>query len=200
LIPHEQKLETEQALTFIKTTFAGELKRALNLYDVSAPLAVCSGTGINDDLNGTEEPVSFLLRAGARGEVVHSLAKWKRLRLRELGLREGYGILTDMRALRVQEAATPLHSIFVDQWDWEKRMHPRQRTFSFLKQAVNKIYKALKNTALRLCARFPHLEPVLPEEITFLSSEELLQQYPDHTSKEREKKAVQKHGALFLQL
>ena len=141
-------LETEEAITFVKETFARELARQLHLVKVSAPIVVLDGTGINDDLNGVERPVAFPIKAldEKRAVVVHSLAKWKRLRLRELGIPAGKGLLIDMRPLRPDEDYSPIHSIYVDQWDWEKHILPEQRTIASLQATVETIYEALKTT------------------------------------------------------
>ncbi|UOQ52336.1 aspartate--ammonia ligase [Hymenobacter cellulosivorans] len=193
-------LKTEEAISFVKDTFARELSRQLRLVKVSSPIAVLDGTGINDDLNGTERPVHFPIKAldERRAVVVHSLAKWKRLRLQELGIEAGRGLLTDMRALRPDEDYSPIHSIYVDQWDWEKHITPEQRTISYLKETVEKIYGALKAVEQQVSEQYPEIEPVLPEAITFLYAEELLQRYPDLTPKQREHEAAKEYGAIFL--
>ncbi|MBF9238276.1 aspartate--ammonia ligase [Hymenobacter sp. BT683] len=192
-------LETEEAITFVKETFAKELARQLHLVKVSAPLVVLDGTGINDDLNGIERPVAFPIKALAeqRAVVVHSLAKWKRLRLRELGIPAGKGLLTDMRALRPDEDYSPIHSIYVDQWDWEKHILPEQRTIPFLKATVETIYEALKTTEQLVHEQFG-IEPTLPARITFVHAEDLLLRYPDLTPKQREHEAAREYGAVFL--
>lgn len=196
----EVLLRQEEAISFVKETFSGLLAKSLSLIRVSSPLAVLSGTGINDDLNGVERPVRFPIKSLQEQEavVVHSLAKWKRLRLGELGIPEGKGILTDMRALRPDEDFTPLHSIYVDQWDWEAHISPAQRTLSFLRQTVERIYQALRATEVAIASQYPEIEPVLPEHITFIHSEELLQRYPDLSPKEREQEAARQYGAIFI--
>lgn len=193
-------LKTEEAIGFVKDAFARELSRQLNLVKVSSPIAVLDGTGINDDLNGIERPVHFPVKALAeqRAVVVHSLAKWKRLRLLELGIEPGKGLLTDMRALRPDEDYSPIHSIYVDQWDWEKHITPEQRSISFLKATVEKIYAALKVTEQQVAAQYPELAAVLPAAITFIYAEDLLKQYPDLTPKQREHEAARQYGAVFL--
>ncbi|TGE23897.1 aspartate--ammonia ligase [Hymenobacter aquaticus] len=193
-------LKTEEAISFVKDSFAKELSRQLSLVKVSSPIAVLDGTGINDDLNGIERPVHFPIKAldERRAVVVHSLAKWKRVRLQELGIEAGKGLLTDMRALRPDEDYSPIHSIYVDQWDWEKHISPEQRTIPFLKATVEKIYSALKTTELMVCEQYPEIEPVLPEAITFIYAEDLLRQYPDLTPKQREHEAAKEFGAIFL--
>ena len=192
-------LETEVALTFVKEAFARELARQLHLVKVSAPLVVLDGTGINDDLNGVERPVGFPIKAlgEQRAVVVHSLAKWKRLRLRELGIPAGKGLLTDMRALRPDEDYSPIHSIYVDQWDWEKHMLPEQRTIPFLQATVETIYAALLATEQQVAEEFG-IAPVLPPGITFVHAEDLLRRYPDLTPKQREHEAAREYGAVFL--
>lgn len=193
-------LKTEEAISFVKDTFARELSAKLHLSRVSAPIAVLDGTGINDDLNGVERPVGFPVKAleERRAVVVHSLAKWKRVRLRELGIEAGRGLLTDMRALRPDEDYSPIHSIYVDQWDWEKHIRPEQRTPAFLQATVEQIYAALQATEARVTAEYPEITPVLPGKITFLHAEDLLKQYPGLTPKEREHEAVKQYGAVFL--
>ncbi|RFP66062.1 aspartate--ammonia ligase [Hymenobacter lapidiphilus] len=193
-------LETEEAISLVKSVFARELARRLRLSCVSAPIAVLDGTGINDDLNGVERPVAFLIKALAerRAVVVHSLAKWKRLRLRELGIAAGRGLLTDMRALRPDEDYSPIHSIYVDQWDWEQHIAAEQRTPEFLRATVEHIYEALRATETEVAARYPDIMPVLPGRITFLHAEDLLRQYPELTPKEREHEAARQYGAVFL--
>ncbi|SDX34510.1 aspartate--ammonia ligase [Hymenobacter psychrophilus] len=193
-------LETEEAISLVKSVFARELARRLRLSCVSAPIAVLDGTGINDDLNGVERPVTFPVKALAeqRAVVVHSLAKWKRLRLRELGIAAGRGLLTDMRALRPDEDYSPIHSIYVDQWDWEQHIAAEQRTPEFLRATVEQIYEALRATEVEVAARYPDIVPVLPGRITFLHAEDLLRQYPDLTPKEREHEATRQYGAVFL--
>lgn len=193
-------LKTEQAITFVKEIFSRKLTQALNLIPVSSPLVVLDGTGINDDLNGIERPVSFPIKSlnEQRAVVVHSLAKWKRVRLKELEIEKGEGILTDMRALRPDEDYTPIHSIYVDQWDWEKHIAPKDRTFNYLKQTVLKIYNALYETEREVELKYPHKKAILPANIHFISSEELLQKYPDFTPKERENAIAKEYGAVFI--
>ncbi|MBP8849695.1 MAG: aspartate--ammonia ligase [Breznakibacter sp.] len=196
----QEALKTEESITLIKDHFSAKLCKELNLVKVSSPLAVLDGTGINDDLNGIERPVSFPIKALQEriGVVVHSLAKWKRLRLKELGIEVEKGILTDMRALRPDEDYTPLHSIYVDQWDWEKHMNESNRTLDYLKNTVKGIYRALVETEKEVEANYPAIKAILPNEITFIHSEELLKMYPTLSPKERENAIVEKHGAIFL--
>ncbi|WP_426059624.1 aspartate--ammonia ligase [Hymenobacter sp. B1770] len=192
-------LETEEAISFVKETFAKVLAQQLHLVKVSAPLVVLDGTGINDDLNGIERPVGFPIKAldEQRAVVVHSLAKWKRLRLFELGIPAGKGLLTDMRALRPDEDYSAIHSIYVDQWDWEKHILPEQRTIPFLKATVETIYGALKATEEQVRKRFG-IAPILPPTIAFVHAEHLLQRYPNLTPKQREHEAAREYGAVFL--
>lgn len=194
------RLETEKAVEFVKSTFLKALSEALDLTKVSAPAVVLTGTGINDDLNGVERPVSFPIKdwAERRAEVVHSLAKWKRLRLKEYAVPEEKGIVTDMRALRPDETLSPLHSIFVDQFDWEKHISKTDRTIDTLKTTVQKIYQSLKTTEAKVCKAYPHLLPFLPKEITFVHTETLLEKYPELSPKEREDAAAKEYGAFFL--
>ncbi|NGM61571.1 aspartate--ammonia ligase [Sphingobacterium sp. SGG-5] len=193
-------LKREQAITFVKDTFSTKLRQALNLIPVSSPLVVLDGTGINDDLNGIERPVAFPIKSldEQRAVVVHSLAKWKRVRLRELDLEEGEGIVTDMRALRPDEDYSPIHSIYVDQWDWEKVISPTDRNLRYLKETVKKIYAVLVETEQAVEQQYPEKKAVLPSEIKFISSEELLQRYPTFTPKERENAIAKEYGAVFL--
>lgn len=194
------QLALEEQIATAKSTFEKELKSALGLHKVMAPAIVLRGTGINDDLNGIERPVQFPVKAMAErsAEVVQSLAKWKRLRLAEYDLPVGTGIVTDMRALRPDEDFSPIHSISVDQWDWEKVILPGQRRLDFLKTHVQKIYEALRSTEAKLAELYPELSPVLPEEIRFIQSEDLWRQYPDLTPKEREDKVAKEFGAVFI--
>jgi len=190
----------EEAIEEVKSLFARELSEKLGLKKVSAPLAVISGMGINDDLNGIEKPVDFKIRSfgHVKAEIVQSLAKWKRLRLKELGIEEGKGIYTDMKALRPDENISPEHSIMVDQWDWEKRIARKDRSIKYLKSTVEKIYEAVKSSELGICSLYPGIEPELPEKISFIHSEELLKEFPGLTPKQREDKAAQMFGAVFI--
>jgi aspartate--ammonia ligase len=172
----------------------------LNLSRVTAPLFVQGGTGINDDLNGIEKPVTFAVKdmPGTRAEIVQSLAKWKRLTLGELGFAPGFGLYTDMNALRPDETLDNTHSIYVDQWDWERVITPAERNVEFLQKIVRKIYSILKRTEHFLCERYAHLRPELPEDITFVHSEELLARYPKLTPKQREHRCLRECGAAFI--
>lgn len=195
-----EKLQTEQAIHFVKLCFEEQLTKYLPLTKVSAPAVVLQGTGINDDLNGIERPVSFPIKAmqEKQAEVVQSLAKWKRLRLKEYELPAGTGIYTDMKALRPDEELGKIHSLFVDQWDWEMVIQPENRQLSFLKQQVEQIYRAVKETEMELFRKYPDLSPILPQDITFLHTEDLLEKYPHLSPKERENKAAKEFGAVFL--
>lgn len=200
---YKQKLlpeTTELAIKMIKTNFQKKLADALCLRRVTAPLFVLSGTGLNDDLNGVERPVSFPVKAlgDKKAEVVHSLAKWKRAKLGAYGIEPGYGLYTDMNAIRADEELDNLHSLYVDQWDWEKTIREEDRNLEYLKETVKKIYQSIRDTERKVYERFPHITPRLPEEITFIHSEELLKEYPDLTSSERESAAAKKYGAIFL--
>lgn len=193
-------LKREQVITLIKDTFSAELVKELNLVKVSSPLVVLDGTGINDDLNGVERPVKFPIKCLEEkpAVVVHSLAKWKRMRLKELDVEVGRGIVTDMRALRPDEDYSPIHSIYVDQWDWEKHIEPEQRNLEFLKKTVSKIYNAIKHTEQVVHDHYKKIMTSLPEKITFIHAEELLQKYPGKTAKQRENEAAKEFGALFI--
>ncbi|MBQ8170338.1 MAG: aspartate--ammonia ligase [Bacteroidales bacterium] len=191
---------TEKAIKALKDMFQANLSAQLALLRVTAPMVVLSGTGMNDDLNGVENPVSFEVKGvgGSKAEVVHSLAKWKRMKLSRMNTPVGRGIYTDMNALRPEEDLDNIHSIYVDQWDWEKVIDRTQRNVAFLKSMVRRIYEAIKVTENKLYVEFPQIEPMLPEEIFFIHSEELLQMYPDLTPKERENEITRKHKAVFI--
>ena len=192
--------QTEKAIKAVKDMFQDNLSAQLALLRVTAPMTVLSGTGINDDLNGVERPVRFPVRSldERQAEVVHSLAKWKRLKLAKLGIAPGRGIYTDMNALRPDEDLDNLHSIYVDQWDWEKVIRPEDRNLEFLKRTVRRIYEAVKVTENKLYVEFPQLEPALPDEIFFIHAEQLLQRYPNLSPKERENAIVREHKAVFI--
>lgn len=200
---YKQKLlpeTTEVAIKLVKDNFQQMLSKALGLRRVTAPLFVLSGTGLNDDLNGYERAVNFPVAAldEARAEVVHSLAKWKRVKLEAYDIAPGYGLYTDMNAIRADEELDNLHSIYVDQWDWEQTIENSDRTLEYLKATVEKIYDAIRRTEQVVYEHFPHITPRLPEEITFIHSEELLQRYPNLSPKEREDAAARECGAVFL--
>ena len=192
--------QTEKAIKAVKDMFQENLSAQLALLRVTAPMMVLSGQGLNDDLNGVERPVKFPVKslADAPAEVVHSLAKWKRLKLGELGIQPGRGIYTDMNALRPDEDLDNLHSIYVDQWDWEKVIRKEDRNLDFLKMTVRRIYEAIKVTENRLYVDFPEIVPELPDEIFFIHAEELLQRYPGLSPKERENAIVKEHKAVFI--
>lgn len=192
--------ETERAIKEIKDFFQLSLATELNLTRVTAPLFVLSGMGINDDLNGTERPVSFPVKAlgDARAEIVHSLAKWKRLALAEYGFQKGFGLYTDMNAIRADEDLDSIHSLYVDQWDWERVMDESERNLDFLKTMVRKIYSAIKRLEFWMHDLYPMLPIELPDEITFVHAEEALARYPDLNPKDREDALAKEYGALFL--
>ena len=191
---------TEKAIKSVKDMFQDNLSAQLALLRVTAPMVVLSGTGINDELNGVERPVSFPIKdmQERKAEVVHSLAKWKRLKLKEMNIAPGRGIYTDMNALRPDEELDNIHSIYVDQWDWEKVIRKEDRNLAFLKRTVQRIYEAVKVTENKLFVEFPQIVPELPDEIKFIHSEELVQMYPGLSPKERENAVVEKYGAVFI--
>ena len=192
--------QTEQGIKLIKEFFQQNLSTELRLRRVTAPLFVLKGLGINDDLNGVERPVSFPIKdlGDQMAEVVHSLAKWKRLTLAEYNIDPGYGIYTDMNAIRADEELDNLHSLYVDQWDWEMVISREERTPDFLKSVVRRIYSAILRTEFLACETYPQLKPFLPREIHFIHSEELLKMYPGMTAKEREDAICKKYGAVFI--
>ncbi|MBO7137513.1 MAG: aspartate--ammonia ligase [Bacteroidaceae bacterium] len=192
--------QTEQAIKNIKDFFLGSLSTELRLRRVTAPLFVLRGLGINDDLNGVERPVSFPIKDmnDAVAEVVHSLAKWKRVTLAEYKTQPGFGIVTDMNAIRADEELDNIHSLYVDQWDWERVLLAENRNEAYLRRIVSKIYSAILRTEFYICETYSQLKPFLPEDIHFIHSEELLQMYPDKTAKEREHLICQKYGAVFI--
>lgn len=200
---YRQKLlpeTTEVAIKMVKDAFQTTLARELKLRRVTAPLFLLTGTGLNDDLNGVEHAVSFTIDAmgGRKAEVVHSLAKWKRYKLGAYDIAPGYGLYTDMNAIRTFEDLDNLHSLYVDQWDWEKTINECDRSLTYLKNTVKTIYNTLREVELMVYEKFPHITPVLPEEITFIHAEELAQQYPELAPKEREAIAAKKYGAIFI--
>lgn len=196
----QQALKKEADIQKTKDIFEAALKSSLDLTRVSAPIAVMQGTGINDDLSGTERCVAFPVKAlqDKKAVVVNSLAKWKRMRLKELNLPKDTGIVTDMRAIRPDEDFSSIHSIYVDQWDWEKTICPSSRSIKYLKQEVEKIYDALKITEDKIVQEHSEIEAVLPEQITFIHAEDLLRKYPDLTPKGRENAIAKEYGAVFL--
>ena len=190
----------EQAIFFIKEEFQQSLTEELNLRRVTAPLFVLKGTGVNDDLNGVERPVSFPIKSMSerQAEVVHSLAKWKRMKLAAYNIPAGYGIYTDMNAIRADEDLDNLHSLYVDQWDWERTLAPEDRNLDYLCDVVESIYECLKDVEREVYYEYPHIRPILPERITFIQSEDLLNEYPTLSPKERETEIVRKYGAVFV--
>ena len=203
--PHYRNLlgsveNTEKAIKAVKDMFQTNLSAQLALLRVTAPMIVLTGTGINDDLNSVERPVRFPIKdmEERQAEVVHSLAKWKRLKLGEMGIGPGRGIYTDMNALRPDEELDNIHSIYVDQWDWEKVIRKEDRTLDYLKKTVRRIYEAIKVTENKLYVEFPQIEPMLPDDIFFIHSEELWRRYPDLSAKERELAVVREHKAVFI--
>ena len=191
---------TEKAIKAVKDMFQDNLSAQLALLRVTAPMVVMSGMGLNDDLNGVESPVAFPVRDmdGHQAEVVHSLAKWKRLKLAQMAVQPGRGIYTDMNALRPEEELDNIHSIYVDQWDWEKVITRDERTLDYLKKTVRRIYEAIKVTENKLYVEFPQIEPMLPEDLHFIHSEELLKMFPDLSPKERENAVAKEYGAVFI--
>lgn len=191
--------ETEVQIGSVKDWFLRALKNDLNVIKVEGPLVVEQGTGINDDLNGIESPVAFTTSAlsGKTIEIVQSLAKWKRLRLAEIEAPEQSGLVVDMRALRPDETLSPIHSLYVDQWDWEKIIRAENRTVDYLKEQVKAIYTSIKSTELDVAEAFD-IEPILPIGIHFIHAEELLLRYPDLSPKERENAIAENYGAVFI--
>ena len=192
--------QTEMGIKMIKDFFQQNLSSELRLRRITAPLFVLKGMGINDDLNGTERAVTFPIKDlnDAKAEIVHSLAKWKRLTLADYGIEEGYGIYTDMNAIRSDEELGNLHSLYVDQWDWERTMGKAERTVQFLKETVSRIYAAMVRTEYMVYEMFPNIKPELPQNIFFIHAEDLLQLYPTLTAKEREDTITKKYGAVFI--
>ena len=193
-------METEIAIKFVKDFFEKELSSALNLTKISAPLFVKKSSGLNDNLNGVERPVAFETKEvpDETLEIVHSLAKWKRMALKRYGVPVGQGIYTDMNAIRRDEDMDNTHSIYVDQWDWEKVITKEDRNFDFLKETVRKIYKVFLNTERELSARFEKVKISLPNEVTFITSQELENLYPNLTPEERENEFAKSRGAIFV--
>ncbi len=198
--PRLDQNQTEKAIKFIKDTFERELSGELRLSRVTSPLFVPKGSGINDDLNGIERPVSFEIgnMDNKPMEIVQSLAKWKRMALAEHNYQPGTGLYTDMNAIRPDDDIDAIHSIYVDQWDWEAVMEPAQRNLSFLKKTVQKIFQSMKRTEFLIQEQFPSCTPVLPEDITFIHAEEAHALYPNLTPPEREKILAEKYGCIFI--
>lgn len=193
--------ETEHAIKLVKDTFQFNLRSSLQLSRVTAPLFVKANEGINDNLNGYEVPVSFECNMDGNNEkieIVHSLAKWKRQKLYKMGVQPGYGIYTDMNAIRTFEKLDDIHSLYVDQWDWEQVITEGERNLDYLKMIVGEIYKSIRRTEFVVCEQYPKLKPFLPEFITFITSKKLAQEYPNKTPKEREYEICKKYGAVFI--
>ena len=192
--------QTELGIKSIKDFFQLNLSSELRLRRVTAPLFVEKGTGINDDLTGIERAVQFSIKDmdNVSAEIVHSLAKWKRLTLAEYEIEEGYGIYTDMNAIRADEELGNMHSLYVDQWDWELVVSDEQRTISFLKEIVVRIYDAMLRTEYMVYELFPAIKPLLPKKIKFIHAEELLQLYPNLDCKQREDAICKEYGAVFI--
>ncbi len=190
--------QTECAIKKVKDFFEKDLSIQLNLTRVSAPLFVDSESGLNDNLNGVERPVGFDLRSGKHLEIVHSLAKWKRLALQMYGFEAGEGLYTDMNAIRRDEDTDNIHSMFVDQWDWEKIITKEQRNMDTLRQTVEYIYQTLHHTENYIVNEYSFIGKLLPEKITFITSQELEDRWPEKTPKEREYAAAKEYGAIFL--
>jgi aspartate--ammonia ligase len=192
--------QTEKAIKLIKDFFESNLAAELQLSRVTAPLFVLKGTGINDDLNGIEKPVAFPIAdmGGQVAEVVQSLAKWKRMMLADYSIPHGYGLYTDMNAIRPFEQLDNLHSLYVDQWDWERVVHREERTLDFLKEIVRKIYSVIKRTEFHIYDNYLFLQPELPDTITFIHAEDLQKEYPHLSPRQREEQAAKKFGAIFI--
>ncbi len=192
-------IETQVAIKNVKDFFENSLSRELDLTRVSSPLFVLSNTGINDNLNGVESPISFEVPyMNKNAEIVHSLAKWKRIALKEYGFVCGRGIYTDMNAIRKDEELDNLHSIYVDQWDWEAIIEKEDRNEDTLKSIVRKIYKVFKETETYVSSLYPSIKRSLPEDIYFITTQELEDKYPDLTPKERENSITREYGAVFV--
>lgn len=192
--------QTELGIKKVKDFFQGSLSAELRLRRVTAPLFVLKGQGINDDLNGVERAVTFPIKdlGDQRAEVVHSLAKWKRLMLGEYKIEPGFGLYTDMNAIRSDESLGNLHSLYVDQWDWERTIRKEDRTVDFLKDIVSRIYSVMVRTEYVVFEMYPNIKPELPEKITFIHAEKLRQMFPDKSPKERENLITKKYGAVFI--
>lgn len=199
---YESKLgliDTEIAIKFVKDTFEYVLSKAIRITRVSAPLFLLKSTGLNDNLNGVERPVAFdILETGEIAEVPQSLAKWKRFALHEYGFEHGKGLYTDMNAIRRDEKCDALHSIYVDQWDWEKVISAEERTTGYLIDIVRLIYSSILETAHMTQKMYPSLELPLPADITFITSQELEDKYPELEPRQREREAVKQYGAIFV--
>ena len=192
--------QTELGIQRIKDFFQANLSAELHLRRVTAPLFVLKGTGLNDDLNGVERPVTFPVKDmnDQKAEIVHSLAKWKRMILADYGIKRGYGIYTDMNAIRPDEELDNIHSLYVDQWDWEMTIGQEDRTIDFLQKIVKRIFYAMHRTEYLVYEMFPNIEPQLPEHIHFIYAEDLLTMYPNLSPKEREDAIAKQYGAVFI--
>jgi len=192
--------DTQKAIKLVKDSFENELAKNLNLSRVSAPLYVTKASGLNDNLNGVERPVSFEIAElpGQEIEIVQSLAKWKRLALKQYDFWTNNGLYTDMNAIRRDETLDNLHSTYVDQWDWEKIITKQQRTIDFIKDTVIKIVHALKATEYQLIGKYPQIKPVIDDEVFFITSQELLDMYPDLDAKAREHEISKLHNTVFI--
>ena len=199
---YEQKLDlinTERAIKFVKDNFEDMLAQNLNLERISAPLFVRPESGLNDNLNGVERPVSFDIKHMNKDvQIIHSLAKWKRYVLKKYGFEDGTGIYTDMNAIRRDELLDNLHSVYVDQWDWEKVISNNDRNFDYLKNVVKRIVKSLYDTQTELCNEFKSLRPLISQDVFFITSQELEDMYPNLSSKERENEITRKYKTVFI--
>ena len=192
--------DTQIAIKTVKDFFQQTLSQKLNLLRVSAPTFVAPESGLNDNLNGVERPVSFDIKAieGSNAEIVHSLAKWKRYALKKYGFSHGEGLYTDMVAIRRDEDLDNIHSVYVDQWDWEKIISKEERSIETLKETVRTIYSVLRKTEKYMAVQYDYIEEILPKDIFFITTQELLDMYPDCTPKEREYRITREKGAGFL--
>ena len=191
--------DTQIAIKTVKDFFQQSLAQQLNLLRVSAPVFVTPSSGLNDNLNGVERPVSFDIKGySENAEIVHSLAKWKRFALKKYGFSHGEGLYTDMIAIRRDEDLDNIHSVYVDQWDWEKIIAKEERTTDLLMETVRAIYRALRKTEKYMAVQYDYIEEILPKEITFITTQELLDRYPNLTPKEREYQIAKEKGAVFL--
>lgn len=192
--------DTQIAIKTVKDFFQQTLSQKLNLLRVSAPTFVAPESGLNDNLNGVERPVSFDIKAieGSNAEIVHSLAKWKRYALKKYGFSHGEGLYTDMIAIRRDEDLDNIHSVYVDQWDWEKIISKEERSIETLKETVRTIYSVLRKTEKYMAVQYDYIEEILPKDIFFITTQELLDMYPDCTPKEREYRITREKGAVFL--
>lgn len=192
-------LETQDAIKLIRDKFQKEIGQQLNLQRVSAPLFVESSSGLNDNLNGVEEPVNFTMNGFGRIEVVHSLAKWKRMALHKYGFKPHEGLYTNMNAIRKDEELDNLHSCYVDQWDWELVINKEERTKEVLEETVRTIFKVIKHMEHEVWYAYPHGSYHLPDEVTFITSEALYEMYPNLTAKQRENEVCKKYGCVFVE-